>query len=299
MTDASRYYASGTLTQHAHRLDLWVRWLQSREGARAKLWPSLLTYPMLSDFHAGLAGFEGRARAESTRNKYVATVQLLWRWAWEHDYDVPRVKTLRLRAPIRAVTQAPTWAQCDAMIAALAAVNRWAYVLAVVCRYTGLRDGQADALLWSDVDLDAGLLTVRGELGKTRSEAQGRTIPITPHLVAFLAGLGVREGHIVPLAGRARRIVRQRVLRRAWARAKVPEALWRGQPGHALRKAFLSELERCRVRSAAAEYYVGHDQQIRGVYVTPESLGLHEVAEAVVAIGATDSGSITRLRRDG
>ena len=286
LTDAARNYAPGTLTQHAHRLDLWLRWLQDREGVRTKLWPSLLTYQMLSAFHAELDGFEGKGRTESTRNKYDATVQLLWRWAWEQDYEVPRVKSLRLRAPVRALTQAPTWAECDTMIACLEGVNTWAHVLAVLCRYAGLRDGQADLIEWRDVDLEACTLTVRGELGKTRAEQQGRRLPISLHLVEFLSGPGRREGFVVPLGERTERIVRQRVLRRAWERAGVAPEPWRGQPGHALRKAFISELERAGVGEAAVDYSVRHGQRIRGVYVPPEALGLDKVASAVARIGS-------------
>lgn len=253
---------------------------------------------MLSAFHAEADGFEGKQREVSTRNKYTRTVQQLWQWAWEHDYDVPRPRTLRLREPPRGITQAPTWPQCDAMIACLEGVNTWAHVLAVICRYTGLRDGQADLLEWRDVDLGKALLTVRPELGKTRAERQGRVIPITRHLATYLAGLGVREGFVVPLGSRAKRIVRQRVLRRAWQRAKVPAEVWQGQPGHAFRKAFLTELEARGVRERDAEYYVGHDQQIRGVYVAPRGLRLLDVADAVTAIGTLEDDNVRPLVRE-
>ncbi|MEL6185073.1 MAG: hypothetical protein AAFU79_10650 [Myxococcota bacterium] len=46
----------------------------------------------------------------------------------------------------------------------------------------------------SDFDLDAGTLKVRGELGKLADEKRGRIVPVSPHLVDYLAGPGRREG---------------------------------------------------------------------------------------------------------
>jgi integrase len=60
---------------------------------------------------------------------------------------------------------------------------------------TGLRRGEALALHWSDVDLDAGMLVVRGTLGRVsgklvitepKTDRSRRTVPIAPPLVAML-----------------------------------------------------------------------------------------------------------------
>jgi integrase len=65
----------------------------------------------------------------------------------------------------------------------------------VLIAATGLRRGEALALHWSDVDLDAGLLAVRGTLGRVggrlvisapKTDRSRRTVPIPPALVAML-----------------------------------------------------------------------------------------------------------------
>src|SRR5260370_31917505 len=65
----------------------------------------------------------------------------------------------------------------------------------VLIAATGLRRGEALALHWSDVDLDAGKLVVRGTLGRVggkliitepKTERSRRSVPIAAPLVAIL-----------------------------------------------------------------------------------------------------------------
>lgn len=60
---------------------------------------------------------------------------------------------------------------------------------------TGMRRGEALALRWSDVDLDGGVLTVRGTLGRVegklvisepKTDRSRRSVPIAAPLVAML-----------------------------------------------------------------------------------------------------------------
>ncbi len=71
---------------------------------------------------------------------------------------------------------------------------RYAPVLKLIAT-TGLRRGEALALRWSDVDLDAGVLVVRGTLGRVdgkllitqpKTERSRREIPLPPSVVAML-----------------------------------------------------------------------------------------------------------------
>ncbi|OBG69482.1 site-specific integrase [Mycobacterium sp. E3339] len=73
---------------------------------------------------------------------------------------------------------------------------RYAPVLKLIAS-TGLRRGEALALRWSDVDLDTGLLVVRGTLARVngalvitqpKTERSRREIPLTPPVVAMLKG---------------------------------------------------------------------------------------------------------------
>ncbi|MFZ3317711.1 tyrosine-type recombinase/integrase [Mycobacterium sp.] len=71
---------------------------------------------------------------------------------------------------------------------------RYRNVLVLIAA-TGMRRGEALALHWPDVDLDAGMLVVRGTLGRVggklvitepKTDRSRRTIPIAPPLVAML-----------------------------------------------------------------------------------------------------------------
>jgi integrase len=71
---------------------------------------------------------------------------------------------------------------------------RYRNVLVLIAA-TGLRRGEALALHWSDVDLDAGMLVLRGTLGRVggklvitepKTDRSRRTVPIAPPLVAML-----------------------------------------------------------------------------------------------------------------
>ena len=65
----------------------------------------------------------------------------------------------------------------------------------VLIAATGMRRGEALALRWTDIDLDAGLLTVRGTLGRIggklvvsepKTDRSRRTVPLGAPLVAML-----------------------------------------------------------------------------------------------------------------
>jgi integrase len=66
-----------------------------------------------------------------------------------------------------------------------------AYMLAF---FAGLRRGEIAAATWADVDLDRGMIQVRG----TKTAGSEQAVPLHPELAKFLAGLPEREG---PLAG--------------------------------------------------------------------------------------------------
>jgi len=67
---------------------------------------------------------------------------------------------------------------------------------------TGLRVGETMQLLWSDVNLATGQLTIRPETDKSK---RGRVIPLSPFLLSELEGWGLREGFIVPKNGNGNR----------------------------------------------------------------------------------------------
>ena len=131
-------------------------------------------------------------------------VHRAWEWAYDSDLygdDVPRPRRPDLPrvSPPRS-TVAPTWAEMDLVIEAAAGSGQqdWRRKMFILMRYTGLRVSQVMRLLWSDLDLELGLLTVRPELGKTQQERAGRIVPICQAAHAEVAGWGRREGYVIP-----------------------------------------------------------------------------------------------------
>jgi integrase len=77
------------------------------------------------------------------------------------------------------------------------------HALAVILLMLGLRSGEARALRWSDIDLEAGTLTVSGTLEEVpghglqrkdpKTEESARTIPLIPRVVEALKAHRVRQ----------------------------------------------------------------------------------------------------------
>ena len=290
LRDYARRHEAGSALQMAQAFDVFLRWLRSRQGQRqCQLQPGLLSKVLLSEWYDSLAtgGLSGRGRGLSTRKRLVQRLEAAWAWAADEDEYaefVPRPRKLQMPSGATDPTVAPTWEEMDRCIAA---ADGWFKRLAIVLRYTGLRVQQAMRLQWSDVDLDRGILVIRGELGKTRQEKGGRVVPLSPHLIQELAGWGRREGWLVPShrTGKHQRVARQRDMRRAWQRAKVREIVWNRHSHHSFRKGFISGLKRLGADDEAVEFLVGHSLGLRGVYTDPDALPLREAVNKVPPIG--------------
>lgn len=274
--------APGTAERYARNLELFLKWLRSREGARARLHPHLLSRGLLEEFYSDLAGNgrHGRPREDSTRLKIIEVLQLAWKWAYNDDelgQFVPRPRTIEMKRKEGQATVAPTWVEMDAVIHSFEA-DAWHHRLAMVLRFTGLRVQQALQLLWDDFDFDRETLRIRGELGKSRQEMRGRIIPVSAHLMDIIAGWGRREGYLLTTNRRGirERLARPRDMERAWKRAGVREPAWKGRPHHAFRKGFISELRRAGADADAVEFLVGHSLGLKGVYTDPTALPLRE-----------------------
>jgi len=295
LTDRARTLSPKSLEAYGAHLNVLEQFL----GARwRRPFREVFSRQMLAEFWAWVGDVGntrmGRPRSAVTQNKILSVAQLLWSWADEHgDYGdlVPRPRRIDLPTPASSPTVAPTWAQMDAMLAALDEPHRR---LAMVMRCTGLRREQARGLLWSDVDLERGELTVRGELGKTTQERRGRVVPLAPVLVAALAGWGVREGSVCPLARVSGYQVHQ-----AWRAAGVPESMTAHRPLHGLRKGFVSGLKALGADAGAVEYLIGHSTGLAGTYTAAWALKLREAVALVPAVGGVAKVVRMRTRRRG
>lgn len=297
LSDVKRSKRPITHRGYEAHLSLFQRWLEACHGATAPLRPELLSRRTLARYWDATegAGQWGEPRSIATRRRYVQVAWLLWNWAYESeefgDYFARPRKLEMPEAPSNPVI-APTWAQMDAVIEH--APSEWTRRLCVILRCTGLRFGQATRLEWRDVDLEGAVLTVRGELGKSKSERRGRRVPLAAPLIQDLAGWGVREGLLLP-CGSTKPHWRRGELADAWKAAGVPRDVWFRRVAHAFRKGFVSELRRAGADVDAVEFLVGHSLGIRGIYTDPEALQLKQVIELVPAIGSKTGA--TELRR--
>lgn len=273
----------GTAAQDRKRLTRWERWIAARHGAK----PSPGACFTLADLDAFHAAMLADGCAVRTANAYAGTVYSLWIWLFDRHRDRMRIDVPPRRferpAPDPTPTRAPTWEQVDAMLAHLAHPKlAHLYRNCVVQRYTGLRLSQARALRWDDFDLVAGTLHVRPELGKSRAERAGRTIPVTPHLLRELAAWPRSHETVVgwTATGKAYHLD----VAAAWRASGADPALWRARTTHAIRRAFRTGLYRAGCDGQAAEFYIGHARGLEGVYTADDALRLQACADAVPAI---------------
>ena len=294
-----------TMRRYREHLKLFQRFLGSRFAGRL-VTPDLLSRPLLEAFYTWLLvpenGLHGRQRSPDTARKVTEVAQLVWAWADDSERwpdDIPRPRTIEMVRTQPKVVVAPSWDEMDQCIRVC---DGWIRKLAVILRYTGLRVGETMHLVWSDVDLETALLTIRPEIDKSK---RGRVIPLSPHLVEELAGFGVRQGYVVPETGRGGARDRQAVskyMADRWRKAGVRVEAYRGDPHHAYRKGFKSGMLALGAHPDALDYLQGHKLGggARGRYIDPwVALHLKDVVKTipkitgqnVVALAAADRQS--------
>ena len=295
LTHESRMLAPSTLRRYTMILELWERWLLNNYGSPLPV--NLLTRRIISSYYEWL-GYNGRfgnPRSQQTCRKHVKAIEKMWEWAADDDlyYEkVPRVRKLKMPTPIHSASRSPTWDEMDAAINKLPSSNHRRIV--IILRFTGLRWGQALGLKWSDIDIPKGTLHVRGELGKTRKEKVGRTIPLSPFLVPHLTTWERESDFIIPpykTRGYENGSRRRMII--AWKAAQVGPDVWKQRPHHSFRKGFIAGLKRLRADDEAVQYLVGHDRGVRGHYIDASGLPLVEAISLIPKlILEADNGQI-------
>jgi integrase len=161
---------------------------------------------------------EGLIVAKRAEGKAPATVRLIYT-VLRAVLDTAVRDGLLARNPAAAVKRPPA-AQKEAayltrdQVAALlaAAAEDRLYALVMVLAGTGLRRGEALALRWSDIDLDAGVLRVRSTLSRVggrlvftepKTERSRRTVALSGPLVAVLKAHRSRQAQDRLAAGAA------------------------------------------------------------------------------------------------
>lgn len=296
IADSRRRKRAATVKSLSGTIDRFIDFLAQRDPNEPDPPISILSRSLLGEFFDWTGG-----RAPATRNSYVQAVHLLWEWAADSDEYAevtPRPRRLALPVVDSTPTIAATWAECDAVIDVLGrrpptgSPSVVAYRLAVILRYTGLRARQGLSLEWRDVDLPAGLLTIRGELGKSRQERGGRVIPMSPHLIAELRTWPSHDHpRLVPSMVNVSSTSSQfaKAVAVAVDEGRVRKAAFARRSEHAFRKAFVTELRGLGADVDAVEYLVGHSAGIRGVYTDPRALALVNAVSLVTPIATTEA----------
>ena len=168
------------------------------------------------------------------------------------------------RAATRSRTATmPSEAQVSLLVATSAPPYDAIFALAA---YAGLRLGEARALRWDDVDLDAGLLWVRRQLRLTPGGGQDestpkygsyRKVPLQPELHRYLYR-HAESGHDLVAEARSGVPAHPGSIARVWARQKASCGLPSGTRIHDLRHWYASRLIADGVDVLTVQRRLGH-----------------------------------------
>ena len=256
------------------------------EDDEAPIDGALLTSAALNGYYDHLR--EDRGCSLRTARDRVNYIERWWAWLGDSETWAERIGRPRriemAQPPAMDDPEAPTWREMDLTIAC---ATGWYAHLMTVSRYTGLRaEDQALLLKRTDIDAAAGTLRVRPELGKTRAEKRGRTVPVSPILLSLLdAWPEDPEGWLVHVpkfsdrhAGPPKRRAWNAQASGAWRRAGVRPEVWdtqttddghrkNGHPLHAFRKGFITGLLAAGAPLEDVQFLVGHKSALGGVTV--------------------------------
>ena len=121
-----------------------------------------------------------------------------WRWI-ERNVAADVRNPLHQRPEFRPFS---SWEEVDAVAAEVGPFGP----LVIFCVGTGVRPEEAFGAEWRDVDLDAGVVTIRRAFAKgrlktyTKTVRSQRRIPLRSKVVAALSDLPVRQGILFPAA---------------------------------------------------------------------------------------------------
>jgi len=180
----------GTIKQRREHLKLHIAPFLGREKLSA------LTTPRIHQFDGEL---RTAGRSLAMRRKVLTNVKTMLTFCQGQGLVAQNVaRGVKIKstaderqasAPIRAGYDFPTMAELRTILASV--TGRWR-PLAVTAIFTGMRASELRGLKWADVDLEGGTIHVRrradawGTIGKPKSKAGNRDIPLAPMVVNAL-----------------------------------------------------------------------------------------------------------------
>jgi len=255
--------------RHAQSLRQLAHWLD----AECLSWHEA-TAPQLRRFVRSRAHLSASSRAN-----LVWTLRAFYRWSVEEGLiAISPAAALTTPRRTKPVPRALSKAQVRALVAFLAAQHRPASrrdeVLMLTALYAGLRRAELAALIWGDIDLQSGVITVR--LSKM---GHGRSVVLHPVLIEVLARWralqgGVDEGAVFDWAGEALSPDRiGRIMARTSRRAGIVFS------AHTLRHTFATHAYR-------------HGRDIRSV---SRALGHQEIRQTLIYVACDPEDSRTAV----
>jgi integrase len=123
-----------------------------------------------------------RPPKETTVCKHVRCVKRMFREA-EDVYDIPNPFTKLRGTAAKPVKRWETITPADLKLILDACPQDGWRALFALCRYTGMRRGEALALRWRDVHLDTNRITVNADITHETTKKRVRVCPIEPELL--------------------------------------------------------------------------------------------------------------------
>lgn len=173
------------------------------------------------------------------------------------------------------------------------------YLMVVLAYATGLRQSEVLGVRWSDLDLDAGWLRVRQQMGRDgrfkdlKTEAARRAVPLPGTVVALLRAHRGRQDREradaiawddpdLVLCTATGRPINQRNAHRSWTRM-LEQAGVRHRGMHHLRHTFVTALAERGVPERATQHLAGHadSRMTRRIYTHVTDAMLEAAADAI------------------
>ena len=267
--------------------------VQSYEIALAKFYAAVPAAKKRFITRADIVAFRNARAAKvssHSANCDVKAIKACLAWAWTNELPHPQVPLRRLLLPVPPRKDETLSAKQIAKLFEAAALDSPVLVILKVCHGTGMRLGEALNLIWSDVDFEAGSITVSAKPWWTpKTPAALRTV-FAPQLVEWLATYRTTlrrrgdENRVCQQQWHSGKSWTHRVharLRAVYDRAGIVGK----KPTHAFRHTLATELAEAGVPVHVAQKHLGHASPVvtLGIYSHARKGALQDAGAALEA----------------
>ena len=213
-------------------------------------------------------------------------------WAWARqvglvpDRSLPQIRVLQTPIPRHVPTR-------EQLVAVVGALRGWTRIAILLIAATGCRRGEACALTWQSLDLEA------GELVFPQGKTGARPVPLAPPIVVELRALramqsmlpGEDDRRIWPVSETTFHTSLGRSLAQACAAVGVPRVVPK-----ALRRAAVDALYRSGADVAAAASMLGHSPEVALRHYREVTQDDRRRAMELARLGYLEPGSVVELQ---